>query len=227
MTFVDVEAGTQCEVQALGQALQQAGDADLVDHLRQLAGPNWPDQRNRLRIGLQDRPRALEHPGITADHDGQLAVLGACLAAGQRRIEEPDLPLSGGGVQVARQRRGRRGVINEDRSGRHRLQNAVVAERYLPHVVVVADATEHDIGTIGRIGRRGRAAAGVLLEPAIGLVRTAVEDDDVVTAHRKVAGHRVPHDAEPYERRLHEPALRGSRPIERATISRMISEDPA
>src|SRR5580704_982071 len=34
----DIEAGFHGEVQAFGEALNEAGDADLVDHFRQLAG---------------------------------------------------------------------------------------------------------------------------------------------------------------------------------------------
>jgi hypothetical protein len=48
-----------------------------------------------------------------------------------------------------------------------------------------------------------------------------------VTVSGQVSRHGKTHDAQPDECRLHDPALRGSRPIERAMISRMISELPA
>jgi hypothetical protein len=48
-----------------------------------------------------------------------------------------------------------------------------------------------------------------------------------VTVGREISRHWKPHDAEADERRVHDAALRGSRPIERAMISRMISDDPA
>ena len=66
--------------------------------------------------------------------------------------------------------------------------------------------------------------------------RGPVEDHDLKAVGRKMAGHGIAHDAETDEGDAHDqaasacallPRLRGSRPIERAMISRMISELPA
>ncbi len=40
--LLDVEAGALAEMDAFGQPLDEAGDADLVDHLGQLAGAGGP-----------------------------------------------------------------------------------------------------------------------------------------------------------------------------------------
>ena len=62
--------------------------ADLVDHLGELAGAGRPHQADHARIGVDDRPGLVEIVLVAADHDGQHAVLGAGLAAGDRRVEE-------------------------------------------------------------------------------------------------------------------------------------------
>ena len=71
--------------------LHDPGDADLVDHLRQLPGPGRADQLALGGVGREHRGRALEHGRVVAPgHHGQRAVLGADLAAGDRRVDEPD-----------------------------------------------------------------------------------------------------------------------------------------
>ena len=61
------------------------------------------------------------------------------------------------GVDLARDlgRRGR--VIDEHRARAHRRERAVGAERDRAHVVVVADAHQHELGVRRRGGRRRRA----------------------------------------------------------------------
>jgi hypothetical protein len=70
-----------------GQALHQAGDADLVDHLGQLAGAASP-MRVTAREGHRHRLHRVEGRGVAAAHHGQRAVDRAGLAAGDRRVDE-------------------------------------------------------------------------------------------------------------------------------------------
>ena len=69
----------KCE--RLGEALDQAADADLVDHLGELAGARRPDQVDRSRIGFDHRLGFAEIGLVAACHDGEGAVFGAGLAA--------------------------------------------------------------------------------------------------------------------------------------------------
>ena len=118
-------------------------------------------------------------------------------------------------------------MIHKDRLRRHRMESPVFAERHFADVVVIADAAEYDVGTASGIGWCIGTATFVLSKPSRHLVRIAVVDDDLMIARRQVSCHRKPHDAQADECRFHEAALRGSSPIERAIISRMISDDPA
>ena len=65
----------------LGQSLDHAGDGDLVDHLGQLAAARGPHMPDRLGIGREHRLDPGKRVRIAADHDTQLAGLGACLSA--------------------------------------------------------------------------------------------------------------------------------------------------
>ena len=51
----------------------------------------------------------------------------------------------------ARPRRGRR-VVDVDRARLHAGERAVLAERHLAQIVVIADAGEDEIGALGRLG---------------------------------------------------------------------------
>ena len=53
--LLDVEPGLLAEMHALGQALHEAGDADLVDHLGQLAGAGRAHQPDHAGIGVDHR----------------------------------------------------------------------------------------------------------------------------------------------------------------------------
>src|SRR5512140_1791543 len=75
--LLDVEAGALREGDPLGQRLHEAGDADLVHHLRELPGAGGPQKRHGPAIGIHERLRALEGCGFPAAHDGELGVLRA------------------------------------------------------------------------------------------------------------------------------------------------------
>ena len=88
----NIEAGALAEMQRFGESLDEAGDADLVDHLGELAGACRTHQADHAGIGVDDRPGAFEDGLVAAAHDGQHAVFGAGLAAGDGRIDEIDSP---------------------------------------------------------------------------------------------------------------------------------------
>lgn len=85
----DVEVGRLGEVDGFGEALHDAGDADLVDHLRELPrARRAPGGRSSWRRTASPARPCGEALVVAADHDGQRTVLRASLTAGHRRIEK-------------------------------------------------------------------------------------------------------------------------------------------
>ncbi len=100
-------------MQPFRQALHDPGDTDLVDHFRKLSGAARPDMRRCLRIAANDRCGSVEYERIAAHHYRQLAAFRAGLAARHRRIEKADGLLCRDGMNLARNlRRCRRMVDN-------------------------------------------------------------------------------------------------------------------
>ena len=126
-----VEPGALGEVDALRQPLHQAGDADLVDHLGQLArarpGPSaaWPWRRRRCTGFGPARRRPRRRRTITVS----CAVLGAGLAAGDRRVDESRRPLAARPRAISRATAPRRSCGRPARARRHAGKRAVRAER--------------------------------------------------------------------------------------------------
>ena len=87
-------------------------------------------------------------------------------------------------------------MIDEDRAVAHRGERSVLAVGDRSHVVVSADAHEHDLGVARRIGRRRGDATRVFAGPPLRDARGPVEHCDLVTRRSEVTGHRVAHDAE-------------------------------
>src|SRR6185369_13542808 len=85
---LDVESCFVREVDSLGERLDESGDAYLVEHLRKLAAARTAHQRDRASIVGEHRRRGAERRFVAADHDGELAVFRARLAARYRRVEK-------------------------------------------------------------------------------------------------------------------------------------------
>src|SRR5688572_9921788 len=159
----DVEAGLAGEVQRLGETLHGARDRDLIDHIRELARARGTLQADRLRVRTDHRLRRRERLSLAADHDGELAVLGAGLPARYRRVEAVNAALQAGRSDLARDVGRCRRVVAKDGSRAHRRDDTVRAERDLAHIWIVTDADEHDLGTLrGRGGCWSRLAAVLL-----------------------------------------------------------------
>ncbi len=162
---VRVEAGLLRERDAFGEPLHEAGDADLVHHLGELSRARGTQQRDRAAIGIHRGLGALERAFLPAAHHRELAVLGARLAPGDRRVDEVDALLLRGLEDPARGvgRRGR--VVDEHRALLHAGERAVLAQGHLEQIVVVAHADHHEVAVLRRGCRRGCRFAAVLLRP--------------------------------------------------------------
>ena len=141
------------EVHRLGQALDHAGDADLVDHLGQLPGPGRPHQAHGLGIGRQHRLDPGEGRGVAARHDRQLAVLGARLSARHRGVDEGP-PAAGRQRRHLARHRGRGGGVVDDHGALGQMRQGLA--HHLAHVVVIAHAQDEQLGPRRRPGHGRR-----------------------------------------------------------------------
>src|SRR3546814_9711870 len=81
-----------------------------------------PHQGDGAGKGVDHRAGALEGLRLAAAHDGEGAVLGAGLAAGDGGVDEGDAPLLAGGGQLARHLGRGGGVVDENAARGHRSE---------------------------------------------------------------------------------------------------------
>ncbi|KAF5293272.1 hypothetical protein FQR65_LT20119 [Abscondita terminalis] len=196
-----IGAGARCEQQRLGHGLDVQRHDDLVGHLGGLAVAVAAHQGDVLAHALEQGLDAGEHVLGTADHDGQRGVLGAHLAAGDRRIQV----LGAHGLDAAREVLGGHG-----RDGAHvhhhlaaaaleACGHAVLAEQHLLDIGV-RQHQEDDVGTLGHAARRG-ALGGAALGDLRGDLAQGVHEQ-LVAGREQVARHGRAHDAEAHETKL-------------------------
>ena len=162
--------------------------------------PDRTHQRHGARVVLRARARRLrEHRVVAADHDRQLAVLGAGLPARDRRVEEGDA------ASLAR-RRSLRARLPPKRSCDRRGSRPSSSRRARRPAVATARTSSSLPTHISTMSALRAASAGVgadcaavLRDPLLGLRGGAVVHGDVVAGLRQMACHRIAHDAEAEE----------------------------
>ena len=214
-------------MQPFGEPLDQAGDADLVDHLGELPRARRAHEVAGARVGRDHFLGPRERGFIAAAHHREHAVFGAGLAAGNRGVDEIEAAPFRLGMKFARDCRRRGGVVDHDRGLPSACEYAVLAQHHLAQIVVIADAGKHEILARCRLFRRRRAVAAVLRHPLVRLGGGAVVDRDIVAALRfEMPRHRVAHHAKsdecdlchwfpPLSRPGHDPTLLMARPAAR------------
>ena len=165
-----VEAGSLREVQAFRERLYEAGDADLVDHLGELARAGRPHEVDSRAVAFEKRKHAVVVLAASAGHDRQLAVLGPGLTPGYGRVHESKIALARAAVQFAREFGRSGGVIDQNRPAAHARKRAARFQRNSAHVLVATHAGEREL-------RFRQAAAGLLAAtpPYSSTQRSAVE----------------------------------------------------
>ena len=182
---------------AFGQSLHQPRDADLVDHLGELAGAGGAKQLAHPRIGGDHRLGAAIGRLATAAHHGKDAVLGAGLTARHRGVDEMEAGSGRCLVEFTRDFGGGGGVVDEDRALFHPGEGAAVAKGDRAQVVVVADAGHHEILTLGGgLRSRGGASAEFVGPGFRGRRRAVVDRHLVLTLLHEMPRHGEAHDAE-------------------------------
>ncbi len=182
-------------MEAFGKSFDEARDADLIDHFRELACARAAHELDRAGISLDQGPRALERFRLAAAHHRENALLRARLAARDRRIDKAHaVP--------------RRACS----SSRARLAEAVVwststlpfaMPASAPSLPSVTARTSSSLPTQmktarapARLARASPPPCRHARDPSIGLRARAVEDGDRVTLGREMARHGKAHHAE-------------------------------
>ena len=179
---------------AFGDALNGAGDANLIDHFGELARTGRSHEADHLGEAVDDGFRGFEGIGIAADHHTELSVFSAGLSAGYRSVETATVFLLRCFVQFTCDRRGRCRVVDVDGACLHAGERAVRAECDGSKVVVVADAREDEVRALGRGLRRRCGLPTVLGDPLFGFRSRAIEDRYLmIAALRQMARHRITH----------------------------------
>src|SRR5262249_51304999 len=134
--------------------------------------------------------------GIAAAHDREHAVFSARLAARHRCVNKAEARLLCLGIKRTRDFCRSGCMVDEHRAFLHTMERAVRPERHLAQIIVIADATHHEILACGCCFGRWRAAPAVLRDPFLGLRGGAVVDGDFVSALApEMPRHRISHDA--------------------------------
>ena len=141
---------------------------------------------------------------LAAAHNGQLAVLGARLTAGNRRVDKTDSLFRQSRGDLARDIGRRGGVVDKDRALRHAVDRAIGTGDHVAHTGIVADASQDNLLALGCLGRRRGGAAAVLGHPGLRFFGIAVINRDVMAFGGQVAGHGVAHDPQAQKRNFHE-----------------------
>src|SRR5436190_226896 len=180
-----------------GNALDGTGDANLIDHLGELARTGRSHEADHLGEAINDGFRRFEGIGIAADHHAELSVFRAGLSAGYRGVEAANVFLLRRFVEFTRYRRGRRRVVDVDGARLHTGERAVGAEYNRPKVVVIADAREDEVRPFGGGLWRRRGLPSVLGDPLFRLRSRAIEDRYLmIAALRQMARHGITHHSE-------------------------------
>ena len=143
------------EDERLGEHLDVGADDQLVGRLDRLAGATRSDMHDGLADYVEDRLRRSEVFGVAADHDRERRVLRSGLAAGDRRVEEPE-PFLGGDLGELRGHVGADArEVDDERARRRRREHPVVSGEDSLHVGRVGDHDGHHLSAVDGVGDRG------------------------------------------------------------------------
>ena len=119
----------------------------------------WPgavgaDVHDGLADRVEDRLGGREVLGRAADHDRQRSVLGAGLAAGDGRVEQPEAALARGLRQLGGDVRPDAGEVDHERARGGAVEHAVLAGE---HLLDVGGVRHHDRDDVGVLAPRRRS----------------------------------------------------------------------
>ena len=167
----------------------------VVADFHRLAGAMATGMEHRPPHDLQQRPRPFQRGGVTADHEGQLAVAGTGRPAGHRRIDHVEAAFGRLFRHPARAVRGNGRAVDQQRAGCGGVEDAARRQITLFDMLAGRQHGDDHIRPGHGIGGRHRdlsAGRGQLLQRG---------GDQVEAAHgmagrEQVAGHRQAHIAQ-------------------------------
>jgi hypothetical protein len=175
----------------------QPGNADLVDHLGQLAGTRGSQKLAHPGIGGDHRLGAGIGVFAAAAHHRQHTVFRAGLSARDWRIDEFEAALGRLGVEFACDLGRGGGVIDESSTLLQARECAIGADRDRAQVMVIADACHDKILALGGGLRRRGGFSAEFLGPCFGLGSGPVEYRHLVaTFGDEMSCHGETHNAE-------------------------------
>ena len=142
----------------LREALHQARDADLVHHLGNLTCARGADQAANAGVSRHDRFGCGIIDGVTAAHDGKLAIFRPGLPTGDRRVDTVKTPAFPFLEQLSRNPRRNGRVIDKQCALRHGAEGAVLTQRHGRKILVIADTADNDLCLVRRLRGRHRLA---------------------------------------------------------------------
>src|SRR5262245_32013229 len=193
---VEIDAQPLRQLEALEVRRNARPQDHVVDHLADLARAQLAEMKDGIGEACERRPARLERRGVAADHDQHLARLGGRLAARERHVEEDD---AGAGEAVGEPLHGARrdrGSDADDEALPRRGGDAVGGEQDGFRLLVEADDDDDKVAAF-------RHRAWIPHDRDSGtLCLLAGALDDIAGGHvesglAQMAGHRMPHLAEP------------------------------
>ena len=163
----------------------------------------WPQPSaptsNRFLPMRQHRLDRGDRRGVTADHDGERAVLGARHAAGYRRIDQRDIALRELACRACGCRPGRPSSCRSRPRPGFRLAASAppcVSSKRVAHLAAGRQHGDHDLGVGGELGEACRSRAPRALRKVLRPLRGDVVAHHVVAAAHEIGRHRRAHVAE-------------------------------
>src|SRR5262245_17756218 len=193
---IEVDAQPLGELEALEVRRDARPQDHVVDHLADLARAQLAEMEDGIGEACERRPARLESRGVATDHDQHLARLGRRLAAGERHVEEDDAGAGETRGKPLHGARRNRGGDADDEAFPRRGGDAVRGEQ--DGVRPLADANDDDDKVAAF-----RHRAWIPHDRDSGtLCLLAGALDDIAGGHvesglAQMAGHRMPHLAEP------------------------------
>ena len=201
---LDVEPGLLAEMDALGESLDEPGDADLVDHLGELARRRPVPAAGRRGHKLMITGSALAKTSASPPHMTVSTPFSAPAWPPETGASMKPAPCSFAAACSSRATSAEAVVWSTKIAPWPSPANAPSGPMVTcAQVVVVADAGEDESPALRRppagVAARVRRCCG---DPCLGLGRGAVVDCDVMALGLEVPRHGAAHDPEPDETRL-------------------------
>ncbi len=123
-----IKSSDLCKAKAFSEGLHKSGNANLVDHLRQLPGAGWTHEAAGPGISGDHGLSFHEIIPVAAAHDGQLTIFRSGLAPRNRRIEKSKSARFRLAIELSGNRGGRSRVIDKHGARRNARERSILSK---------------------------------------------------------------------------------------------------